>query len=494
MRREIFMEKKKQFNKAWVGLLSMLFLLSCATYNQKLNAYYASVEGSNYEEANRLLDKNRFLKKDRNLLLFYLEKGKISHLRGQYDSSNTYFNLADAYMENERKSVGDFFSGNLLNPMQQKYLGEYHERFLIHYYKALNYTYLNKRDEARVEARRITLTTDAIDDRIRSSNKYQQDAFSFIMQGLVYEANGEINNAFISYRNAVDLYLNHKGTYYGVQIPQQLKEDLLRTAKVLGFNDLFSFYQTRFNLPAKSNQIDTTTGGELVVFFEYGMGPIKQEQNFTVMQNGAGSSNFYFTNSNGITQNFNVSGNRAIDISNLKNFSSMRIALPYYQERNSLNPFSMVVVNGQKYQASLVQNVNVIANEILNERLIKEITNALIRQLSKKAVEKGVEAVAKSIAEDKNKKDNSKSDSEKQKDKNRAEAVGAAAGLLINIVNNATEKADTRNWQSLPAFIQYVRLPLSSGINEITLYAGTAKKIIRVNGNGNLQLMNWITK
>lgn len=488
------MKKKRQFNKAWIVILFMLFLTSCATYNQKLNAYYTSIEGNNYVEAANLLDKNKFLKRDRNQLLFYLEKGKINHLLGQYDSSNVYFNLADAYLESERTNMGDFFTGNLLNPMQQKYLGEYHERFLIHYYKALNYTYLNQKENARVEARRITLTTDAVDDKVNSSKKYQQDAFSYIVQGLIYESNGEINNAFTSYRNAADLYLNHKGAYYGVQIPQQLKLDLLHTAKSMGFTEQFNFYQTSFNIKEDSLKQDTLGGGELVIFFEYGMGPVKQEQNFSVIQNGTGSSEFYFANSNGVRENFRLPGNRGVDVSNLQGFSSMRIALPYYQERNSLNPFSLAVVNGQKYQASLVQNINIIANEILKERLVREITNALIRQLSKKAVEKGVAAVTKSVAENKSNKDNTKSESNKQKDKNKAEAVGAAAGLLLNIVNSVTEKADTRNWQSLPAFIQYVRLPLVKGINELTLYAGTAKKTITVNGNGTLQLMNWITK
>jgi hypothetical protein len=30
----------------------------------------------------------------------------------------------------------------------------------------------------------------------------------------------------------------------------------------------------------------------------------------------------------------------------------------------------------------------------------------------------------------------------------------------MNLINTATEKADTRNWQSLPAYIHYVRVPL----------------------------------
>ncbi|MFX8660939.1 hypothetical protein ABTM16_20055, partial [Acinetobacter baumannii] len=82
----------------------------------------------------------------------------------------------------------------------QSYMGEDFERFMIHYYKALNYLYLHEPDGARVEARRITLSNNALEDKTRSKNKYQEDAFSLIVQGLIYELNGEPNNAFISYR------------------------------------------------------------------------------------------------------------------------------------------------------------------------------------------------------------------------------------------------------------------------------------------------------
>jgi len=43
------------------------------------------------------------------------------------------------------------------------------------------------------------------------------------------------------------------------------------------------------------------------------------------------------------------------------------------------------------------------------------------------------------------------------------------AGTALSIVNALTEKADTRNWQSLPHTISYARIPLSSGNNKLSL-------------------------
>jgi hypothetical protein len=38
-------------------------------------------------------------------------------------------------------------------------------------------------------------------------------------------------------------------------------------------------------------------------------------------------------------------------------------------------------------------------------------------------------------------------------------------GALIGMVNAMTEKADTRNWQTLPHSILYTRVPLAEGTN-----------------------------
>jgi hypothetical protein len=43
------------------------------------------------------------------------------------------------------------------------------------------------------------------------------------------------------------------------------------------------------------------------------------------------------------------------------------------------------------------------------------------------------------------------------------------AGAAIGIINALTEKADTRNWQTLPYSISYSRIPLEAGSNQIEL-------------------------
>ena len=58
----------------------------------------------------------------------------------------------------------------------------------------------------------------------------------------------------------------------------------------------------------------------------------------------------------------------------------------------------------------------------------------------------------------------------------------------MNVFNTVTEKADTRNWQSLPAFVSYVRVPLHEGNNTITVNYNGSPITLQVNGKGSLQM------
>jgi hypothetical protein len=116
--------------------------------------------------------------------------------------------------------------------------------------------------------------------------------------------------------------------------------------------------------------------------------------------------------------------------------------------------------------------------------MLKELADALARQIVKKLAEVAVQKTTEEVA-----KNNSK-EKDEQKKKEKAKNTGEIAGLLINILNTATEKADTRNWQSLPAYIQYVRIPLQKGENTLTIVAKGKERTIKVEGTSGLQFLN----
>ncbi|HTD93509.1 MAG TPA: hypothetical protein VK644_06850 [Chitinophagaceae bacterium] len=462
-----------------------LIISSCASYNQQVSGYYSNLRQGNYEKAAKSLDNNKLLKKGRNRLLFLLERGKVCHLLHQWDSSNTYFNEADLLIEDARTSAKDVIAGNLLNPMMKGYKAEDFEKYLVHYYKALNYLQLNEPEEAMVEARRITLQTNAQEDKVGNKNKYSDDAFSLMMQGIIYEKNGDINNAFIAYRNAADVYLQNNGSYYGIKMPLQLKKDLLRTAYQNGFMDELSRYENILGMNYQKDE--QPAGGELIVFWENGSAPVKVQQDiwFSLIKNSGG---FFFTDATGaFTVPFDASSYNG-ESSKLEDLRSFRVALPKYEAQAIRYQGASLQLNSQSYPLEPAEDVNNLAFATLKERMLKELSSTLTRLAIKKLAEAAVRP--KDVKDDPKKSAEEKKKDQKQKNQQEALALG------LQIFNFASEKADTRNWQSLPHTIFYTRIPLEKGANPVSLQlngVSSPQTPVTVNGNGGLQFWNVCT-
>ena len=450
---------------------AMMLLVSCASYNRQAADFYGNVVAGDYAKADKALNQNKLLKKSRNRLLYLLEKGKVAHLAHKYAESNRYFNEADDLMEATRTSLKDVAMGTLLNPMMQRYKGEDFEKYMVHYYKALNYLQLGQSEEALVEARRITLRSQAQEDKAGGTSKYANDAFSFMLQGLIYEQSRDINNAFIAYRNAADLYLQNKGIYYGIPMPLQLKKDLLRSAFLNGFRDERERYESLFNL-----KYDGGSGGdELIVFWENGLAPIKKEQNLFFSLSDGGAGGLVFVDGSGSFR-IPLHLNTDSDKGKLKALQTVRVAIPAYEQQNLYYRQASLLMNDSAHVIEAAQNINDLAFATLRQRMVQELTLTLSRVALKKLAE--IAATPKD------------EDKEKSKEKKQSRA-GLAFG--IKIFAFASEKADTRNWQSLPHTIHYTRVPLRKGANQLSLIlTGSSTKSIplEIQNKGGLHFLN----
>ena len=454
----------------------MPLFFSCVTYNNRIGSYYEQVLNNQYDKAYMAIDQNKLLLRKRNRLLYLFEKGKMAHLLKQYDSSNLYFNEADLFIEDARTTAGDIAVGTLLNPMMETYKGEDFEKFMVHYYKSLNYLGLGKTEDAMVEARRISLRNYAQQDKAGiNTNRYSDDALALILQGIIYEQSGDINNAFISYRNAADVFLKNKGEWYGVSLPYQLKQDVLRTAAANGFTEDVQHYSSLLNTTLQPSA--KAPGGELVLFWENGLAPVKQEQNFFFALTKDGLGNFNFTDASGsVNVPFVFDNNFNQDNIKLADLRSLRVAFPKYLEQPLAYTQGTVSVNNVQYTFEQAENINDLAFATLKERFLKDMSKAL----SRIAIKKIAEAAARPKKDDKN--------------KDEKEALASA----IQLFSLMSEKADTRNWQTLPHTILYTRIPLQAGTNQITVnFAGPnqqAKPVnLTVEGNGRLQVQNICT-
>jgi hypothetical protein len=464
-----------KLNRAF-ALLWMLFFLSCATYHERAAKYYGYYSTGEWVKANKALESNRLLQSNRNQLLYFFEKGKLLHSMGVYDSSNYFFNLADVYMEDQRKTIGNAVVGTIMNPMMKPYQAEDFEQFMMHYYKALNYYYLGDINAALVEARRISLKEYALDDKYKRDKRYQQDAFSLIVQGIIYELSNDQNNAFISYRNAANLYIDNDGVYYNVTMPQQLQEDVLRTAYKVGFYDELSRYEGIFNKRFNRNFSEDP---ELILFVETGNAPVKVEKNLFFTMNSHGGDLFFADQNGGFNIPFNTAmmGSYSARDLNSLNIKSFRVAFPGYVERLSTVKSLSLQVDGTPTSLEKVEDINTLAFEVLRQRTVQELANTL----SRLAVKKLIEEIAVKAAKEAAKKDSSKS-----------QATAELVGLGIQLFSALSEKADTRNWQSLPHSIYYSRVKVKNDRSNIDVVVnGKVYHSFEFNAQDQLTIANY---
>ena len=230
----------------YLYLVLSLLIIGCATYYQKNLKFNDYVLNGEYENANDILDKDTKGEKGKNRLLHYLNRGTVSWMLKDNNKSIEYFTTADHIIEDQQKNYGLEALSLISNPNVKPYKPEDFETVMVNYYMAMNYLQIGRYDEAIVECKRINIRLNQLNDKYKDNkNRYQRDAFAHTLMGLIYDANKDYNNAFIAYRNAVDVYEADYKANFNVEVPQQLKLDLLRTAYLTGFYEDVRQYEEK---------------------------------------------------------------------------------------------------------------------------------------------------------------------------------------------------------------------------------------------------------
>lgn len=425
------------------GLLFLAFaslLAGCATYYQQSSAFQTNLQKGNLFEAQKILLKQEKEANGKNRFLYWCNRGWVEYIVGNYEESIRYFNQADLYIEDLTKNYGTEALALVTNPGVKPYVPEDPEKVMVNYYKALAFMQLGKFEEALVEARRIPQKLYELNDKYKNrKNRYSDDAFAHILTGLIYDAAGDVNNAFIAYRNAVRVYDSIITPQFAISIPEQLKYDVLRTAWLTGFQEEVLFYEKKFGLQYQHQSLQ---GGYVILFWENGLGPVKDE--WSIMFTKVDGSGGWVTLVNDeLGMHFPVYlGN--YDSKSRGAFSDLsvfRVAFPKYMVRWPIF-FSALVTDSSgsnSWPLYKAEDLNAILLKTLEDRMWREMATGIARLASKKALEAAVREGDKNI------------------------------GALVGIINAATEKADTRNWQTLPAEIHYTRMSLPPGKHHIKL-------------------------
>lgn len=416
-----------------ISLIAILSLHGCSTYYQKQKQVQGMIGNGDFEKADNYLSKQKKLRSGNNRVLYYFDRGVNNFMVGDYSASNEFFQKADYYMEDYRAKLTSEALALVANPMVKPYKPEDFESVLIYYYTSLNYLFMNDYEKALIEIRRLNIQLNKLNNKYKKSkNKYTEDAFAHALMGMIYEASGDDNNAFIAYRNAIDTYDKVNIPLWGQPIPDQLKEDVIRAAHKIGFYDQVEFYENKFQRKYHPNPEEN---GSFVLFWMNGFGPVKSE--WSINLTNAGYNDGWVTLANADEDlNFPIYvGNYSPKKQTaFKDLSLLRIAFPKYQTREPIFKEATLMINDSiNKNLEMIENINQIAYQCLRDRLLRELSNSISRLAMKKAMEQF------------------------------AKSQNDNLGTIVSIINAVTEKADTRNWQSLPYSISYCRVSLPPG-------------------------------
>ena len=408
-----------------------LFLISCGPSTEFYRDVDAYASQGKYDKAVEEVRNNEKSYGDKSTVLYKLDLGALYHYAGETDSSNKYLfaaekEIEDLYTESVSLKVLSF----VLNDNVLPYDGEDFEKVLVNVFLALNYASKGMDEDALVEARKVDLKLREYARQYEEKNKYKEDAFIRYVAGVLYENDGEINDAFISYRQSYEAYETYEKEY-GTKAPTFLLDDLVRTATLLSFDDEIEKYTSLGG--RLSDEMNRQSGSVLVVTYS-GKGPIKIEQRPMVS----------IPDSSGTLHTF-------------------QIALPKFEPRYLWNrTYSVAVISGDdslNMRTEVAENINAIAEKALEDRL------GLIY------LKAGWRALAKFLAAEKAKKD--------IKDGSDSKVKNFLASLVIDIAVGVSEQADTRTWRTLPAEIQLARLNLPVGRHTLSVTSSDGGNILK---------------
>jgi hypothetical protein len=396
-----------------VGVLPIIVCLGCAHHPTKMHKVRLLMAQEEYDRA--LLEFSE-IGGSENDALYLLEHGLLLHYAGQYRQSNEVFERAEILSEDlYTKSLSREAASLVTSDHVLEYVPKPFEQILINYFRALNYMFLGMKEDALVECRKASDKLALYSEE--ESRPYRRDAFIENLTGILYEWDGDINDAFISYRNAIAGY----GVYselFGIPSPDHLACDVVRTADVMGFMDEIDTVGAENLERCKAE----AGGGELakvVVFVEQGFVPAKEElaANIPILKSEAkGLRNDPYGFSIGIHSRMYGHTFDADDISYF-----LRVAIPWYPDHPRPGAPPILYLDSLAIAPALSEDIFAIAKAEYRHDMPKTFAKTLARAFIKYKLS--------DAAEDK---------------------WGKLAGRLVNIAGAATEQADLRGWLSLP--------------------------------------------
>nr|WP_247664700.1 adenine DNA methylase [Pseudoalteromonas sp. MMG010] len=361
-------------------------LAGCSTisFNNLFNDYASEVapirsaiKNNNLNKAQQLISKRAH--GHANYLLNLLEQARLADLNNDSQQAKALYERIYQQVQLDNQSAKlqlstavEQSNALLTNDSSIAYTPPRYEMSMLHSYKALNYIYDNNLEAALVEIRRANqVQKKALQDNQTQINETQtlaqshypamdelignikngfQNAFTYYLSALLYQANKQYDDAYIDYKKALEIMPNN----------QFIQQDLQRLAKRQNFDIDFPVDQQS----AKQISELPPEQGEVIIILEQGLVPSQVEFKIRLPINtSSGDARFY------------------------------SLALPAYNDMPYSTTLNNLMIDQQPLQFSPLVNIESLAAKTLKDEMPSKLSRQLLRLYSK---EKLREEIARS--------------------------------------------------------------------------------------------------
>ncbi|MBQ7908308.1 MAG: hypothetical protein IJ311_02275 [Elusimicrobiaceae bacterium] len=344
-------------------------------------------------------------------LLYYLDSGTLLHDNAQYLSSDERFALAqDKIDELFTQSVSRHLGQYLVNDLTVPYYPAFFERGFTYYYRAMNFLQRGDINGALVEANKAVYYLDGQ----RGRKDFQENPFLQYFSSLIFESAGKRDDARISRTRALQAY--------GVE----------NAGGGLAQGSVFGNYVPNW--------------GEVVLVHANGLLPLKKSESF---QLGWGEVLLWSsTSSENTADSLSPEAQNAIRAGLLG--SSVTVSYPVLEDQPySIKNSEVLTQDGKIYPTLLMADISKQAKQELKNKQSATLLRMAIRAAAKRTAAVQARHAMTSASSD--------------------ESLGQLAEMFVSFLGAITEKADTRQWFTLPAQLRMSRFYVAPGRQDILL-------------------------
>ena len=280
------------------------------SYPAQMESVKATVANNKFDSA---LGKIAKKTKGKDACLYLQESGRIASFKSDTKESISFYEKAGKIIDEEWgkpilsfSDVANTAESLILNDNAIPYSAQGYERIFIHTFQMLNYLTNEDLEGAAVEARKANYEHIFIADRHekginiakkdaqkekmdlkknsvnlskispamdlaagKAKNSFQ-NAFTFYLSGVIWECMNDLDNAYVSYQQALELFPEN----------ECVKNDVFRLANRLNRQDDLKNMEKAFG--SKKPKQPETNEGRLVIVYEEGYVPKKEQFKFPV--------------------------------------------------------------------------------------------------------------------------------------------------------------------------------------------------------------------